>query len=84
MKKIINAILLASIILSCILALTSCAPCETCHDTRMVVCDECDGAGFFKEEVYYNGINVEADVACEVCEGTGRLECPDCSSIFNQ
>ncbi|MBQ8302032.1 MAG: hypothetical protein IJX97_00600 [Clostridia bacterium] len=78
MKKIIATILLASVALSCIFVLTSCATCESCEGTQSIVCDECDGACYFKVEAYYNGILVEADALCKKCEATGKIECPDC------
>lgn len=78
MKKIITAILLVTIALSCLFALTSCALCESCEGTRSIVCDECDGACYFKVEAYYNGMLVEANAVCKKCEATGKIECPDC------
>ena len=77
-KKIITTILLATIALSCLFALTSCALCESCEGTHSIVCDECDGACYFKVEAYYNGMLVEANAVCKKCEATGKIECPDC------
>ena len=55
--------------------------CPTCDNATHVICEECEGEGFVRDEVLYSEILLEVYVACEKCEGRGIVDCPDCPEI---
>uniref|UniRef100_A0A7S1EQG8 CR-type domain-containing protein n=1 Tax=Timspurckia oligopyrenoides TaxID=708627 RepID=A0A7S1EQG8_9RHOD len=53
-------------------------PCSNCSGSGKVICDLCDGTGFWKalkssdKRVQYKGTE------CPTCDGAGSLRCPVC------
>ena len=50
-------------------------PCEKCDSKCNIICEECDGEGFFYNAEY------DVMVVCGQCGAYGEVSCPECSTL---
>jgi hypothetical protein len=44
--------------------------CPTCHGTRSIRCERCDGFGKLRGPMFME--------TCPICHGSGKTRCPSC------